>query len=153
MGSGMISVQREEYSDVINYLNDLSTTMTSEVDIGHSYIPEVDHDQFLGIEDLGMLCVITARKDGDLVGFHISSIQNDIFYKSNKTAYVLFYFLDKKYRGNGNGLKMFKFADDEFKRNDAKRAFMSRKVHINNEKLFTTLGYKMIESNYEKYYE
>ena len=149
----MILVQREKYSDVIDYLNALSTVMTKETDIGHSYTPDVDHDQFLSMEDIGLLCVITARKDDDIVGFHISSIQNDIFYKSIKTAFVLFYFLDKNHRGNGNGLKMFKFADDEFKRKGAERAFMSRKIHINNEKLFAELGYTKIESNYEKYYE
>ena len=149
----MISIQREEYKDVIDYLNSLSTTMTRETDLGHSYTPDVDHDQFLDLEDLGLLYVITARKDGEIVGFHISTIQNDIFYKTKKTAFVLFYYLDKKYRGNGNGLKLFEFADNEFKNIGVQRALMSRKVHINNEKLFTKLSYNLIESNYEKYYE
>ena len=149
----MISVQREEYSGVIDYLDNLSTTMTKETDLGHSYTPDVDHDQFLDLEDMGLLHVVTARKDGEIVGFHISTIQNDIFYKTKKTAFVLFYYLDKKYRGNGNGLKLFEFADNEFKNIGVQRALMSRKVHINNEKLFTKLSYNLIESNYEKYYE
>jgi GNAT superfamily N-acetyltransferase len=151
MGCRM-NVQREKYDDVVDYLENLSTTMTRETDLGHSYAPEVDHDQFLGMEDMGMLCVVVARDDGDIIGFHISSIQPDIFYKSIKTAYVLFYYLDRKYRGSGNGLKMFEFADNEFKKEGAQRAFMSRKTHINNEKLFIKLGYNHIEANYEKYY-
>ena len=153
MGSNLISVQREEYGDVIDYLNNLSTTMTKETDLGHSYTPDVDHDQFLDLEDLGLLHVVTARKDNEIVGFHISTIQNDIFYKTVKIAVVLFYYLDKKCRGNGGGFKLFEFADNEFKNIGAERAVMSRKVHINNEKLFTKLGYNLIEANYEKYYD
>lgn len=148
----MIEFRREKYGDVVDYLENLSTTMTEETDLGHSYTPELDHDQFLGMEDFGVLCVITARKDGDIVGFHISTIQPDIFFRTKKTAYVLFYYMDKECRGNGNGFKLFKFADDEFKSSGAQRAFMSRKIHINNEKIFNELGYNHIEANYEKYY-
>ena len=138
---------------MIDYLDNLSTTMTKETDLGHSYTPEVDHDQFLAMDDIGVLYVITARKDNDIVGFVIAAIQNDIFFKSIKTAYCLFYYMDKKCRGNGNGFNLFKFADDEFRNSGAKRGFMSRKIHINNENLFSKLGYNHIESNYEKYYE
>ena len=149
----MISVKREKYSDAINYIDNISSALSEEVDLGHSYAPDLDHDQFFAMEEIGSLCVVTAKKDGEIVGFHISSIQNDIFFKTKKTAYVLFYFLDKNCRGNGNGLKLFEFADNEFKKEGADRAFMSRKTHINNEKLFTKLGYNLIESNYEKYYD
>lgn len=148
-----MKIQREKYSDVIGYIDSISGALSKEVDLGHSYEPDIDHDQFFTMEEMGFLCVVVARKDGEIVGFHISSIQNDIFFKAKKTAYVLFYFLDKKYRGNGNGLKLFEFADNEFKKDGAGRAFMSRKTHINNEKLFTKLGYNLIESNYEKYYD
>lgn len=148
-----MNVQRENYDVMVDYLDNLSTTMTKETDLGHSYKPEVDHDQFFGMEELGMLCVITARKDKDIKGFVIASIHNDIFFKSIKTAYGLFYYLDKSCRGNGNGFKLIKYADDEFKNSGAKRAFMSRKIHINNEKIFIELGYNHIEANYEKNYE
>lgn len=148
-----MKIQREKYSDVINYLDNLSTTMTEETDLGHSYTPDVDHEQFIIIEESGMLHVVTAREGDEIVGFHISSVQNDIFFKTVKTAFVMFYYLEKEHRGNGNGLKLFEFADNEFKKDGAVRAVMSRKTHINNEKLFTKLGYNLIESNYEKYYD
>lgn len=147
-----ISMRIVKYDDVVDYLDNLSTKMSKEVDLGHSYTPDLDHDQFRQIEDIGMLRVIIAESNGKTVGFHISTIQNDIFYKTNKTAYVLFYYFEKKYRGKGSGLKMFKFADDYFKENDVKRVFMSRKIHINNEKMFKKLGFNHIEANYEKYY-
>lgn len=151
MGVGLI-VNRENYSDVIDYLDNLSTTMTKETDLGHSYTPNVDHDQFLGLEDLGFLCVVVAREDGEIVGFHITTIQPDIFFKDKKTAFVMFYYLEKQCRGNGNGLKMFEFADNEFKNSGVERAVMSRKIHIKNERIFDALGYNHIEANYEKYY-
>jgi len=148
-----IVISKEKYVDIIDDMKDLLPLLSKEVDLGHSYEPDVDHEQIIAIEDMGVLHVVTARKDGELVGFHISTIQDDIFYKTKKTAFVLFYFLRKDFRGKGGGFKMFKFADDEFKNNGAKRAFMSRKTHIKNERMFDALGYNQIEANYEKYYE
>jgi len=121
----MISVQREEYSDVINYLDNLSTTMTRATDLVSSFRPDLDHYQFLALDVLGLLHFVSARKGDEIVGFHISTVQNDIFYKAVKIAVVLFYYLDKKCRGNGGGFKLFEFADNEFKNIGADRVVMS----------------------------
>ena len=150
---GNLNFYRGEYSEMIDYLDNLSTTMTKETDLGHNYTPDVDHDQFLDLEDIGVLCVVIAKKDDEIVGFVISSIQNDIFFKEIKIAIGLFYYLDKDCRGNGNGFNLLKFNDDEFRRGGAKRAIMSRKIHIPNEKAFEKLGYTKIETNHEKYYD
>ena len=147
-----LEFKRETYNDVVDYLENLSTTMTDETDLGHDYVPDLDHEQFYALEDMGNLCVITARKDGEIVGFVIATIQNDIFFKTKRTAFGLFYYLNKDCRGNGNGFHLMKFADDEFKRSGAVRAVMTRKLHINNEKVFTKLGYNPIEAVNEKYY-
>ena len=143
---------QEKYIDIIEELKNLYLVMEDEV-VDCPYKADVNHDQIINMQEAGLLQVITARKDGDLVGFHITMITNDIFYKDKKTAYVLYYFLLKQHRGGGKGLKMFEYAENLFKENEVSRTFMSRKIHINNEKLFISLGYNHTEANYEKYYE
>jgi len=143
----------EKYGDIISDLDRLYALATDEVVGDCPFKVNVDHDQFIAMEGIDLLRVITARVEGELAGFHIATITSDIFYKDKMTSYVLHYFIMKEHRGNGKGLRMFEYAEQLNKENNIDRCFMSRKVHINNEKLFIKLGYTNIESNYEKYYE
>ncbi|MEE8207874.1 MAG: GNAT family N-acetyltransferase [Nitrosomonadaceae bacterium] len=142
----------EAYSDLVDDLDKLYAIAVEEILVDCPLKHEVDHKQFIDMDEMGLLQIITAREDGELVGFHISTIANDIFYKGKKTAFVMLYFMKKENRGGGNALSMFEYADKVFKGSNIDRAFMSRKIHLNNEKLFDKLGFNQIESNYEKYY-
>lgn len=142
----------EPYGELIDDINYLYDIAVDEVVIDCPFKYEVDHDQFMGMDSIGILRAVAARDDDKLAGVHISMITNDIFYKDKKTAFVLDYFLLKEYRGGGRGLKMFQFVEDDNVKRNIDRSFMSRKIHINNEKLFNALGYNHIEANYEKYY-
>jgi len=138
----------EKYADIVEELKNIYVPFFKEVDIyPEAPTPNVDHDQFIQMGDA--LQVVTARENR-LVGFHIAFVINDIFYKHIKTAMVSHYYLLPESRGNGNGTNMFAFADDEFKRKGVERVFMSRKIYMNNEKLFNKLGYRQIECNYTK---
>lgn len=143
----------EKYEDIIPEISRLYDVAVNEVVIDCPYQADVDHEQFVNLDKIGLLRVVTVRSDGELVGFHISTITSDIFYKDKKTSYVMHYYLLKEHRGGGKGLKMFEHIETLNKSNGIDRSFMSRKIHINNEKLFNCLGYKKIESNYEKYYD
>ena len=126
-------------------------TLAEEVDL-YPEAPElnVDHDQFITLDEADMLVLVTLRDKGKLLGFHLTMLMSDIFYKHILTGYVSCYFLDKGARGRGVGARMFEYADDVLKDKGAKRVFMSRKIYINNEALFDKLGYTQIESNYTK---
>ncbi len=142
----------EHYEAITDEINDLYSKAVDETVINCPFKHDVDHSQFIALDNAELLQLVTARDEGKLVGFHASSILDDIFYKGKKTAFVLMYYLTKEYRGGG-GYKMFKYADDLFAHKNVDRSFMSRKVHIDNESLFKRLGYTKIESNYEKYYD
>jgi len=137
----------EKYKDIIGEINPLFLLLAEEVDLyPENPVPNVDHQQFI---DMGGQ-IVCAREEGKLVGFHISAITNDIFYKHILTGYVLCYYLLSEYRGGGNGTKMFVYADESFKKSGVERVFMSRKIYVNNEKMFIKLGYKQLEANYTK---
>lgn len=140
----------ERYEDILCELKDLLPSFFKEVDIyPENPTPNINHDELINLDDLGVLQVVTSRAD-KLVGFHISIIRNDLFYQHIKMGYVLFYYLLPDYRGNGNGTSMFEYADQCFKDEDVERVFMSRKIYIDNSKLFKNLGYTQFEANYTK---
>lgn len=143
----------EKYKDIIPEISALYDIAVNEVVIKCPFKVDVDHGQFVDMDEIGLLRVITARANKKLVGFHISTVTSDIFYKGKKTAYVMHYYLMKEHRGNGRGLRMFEYVEELNKKDNIDRSFMSRKIHINNGKMFDALGYNQIESNYEKYYE
>jgi len=141
----------EKYTDIINELKEIYIPFFKEVDIyPESPEPNVDHDQFITLENANGLQLVTARESGKLVGFHISFVVKDIFYKHILTGYVMCYYMLPEYRGNGNGTKMFAFADERFKDRGVERIFMSRKIYMPNEKMFESLGYRQVESGYTK---
>ena len=140
--------QEENYKDVIKELDKILPQFFKEVDIyPEEPEPDINHELLSSINSLQ---VITARDDDKLVGFHIAIIENDIFYKTLLTSAVLFYYMLPESRGNGNGTKLFEYAEKIYRDKGVKRVFMSRKIYINNENMFDSLGYTHIESNYTK---
>lgn len=112
--------------------------------------PNLDHAEFIHLDNLGMLQVVIAEDENGIHGFHISMVKYDIFYKDVLTSYVLFYYLLPEYRGNGNGTKLFEYAEELFDEQKVKRSFLSRKIYIPNENVLTKLDYTHIEAGYSK---
>jgi len=134
----------EKYENILCELKELIPAFFKEIEPKK---PDFDHNQFIELDNQGLLQVVTVRENS-LIGFHVSIIKNDLFHKSIKMAYVLFYYLIPERRGAGIGSKMIQFAESLFKKDHVKHVFMSRKVHIDNKSTFST--YKLIEENYTK---
>jgi len=140
--------QEEKYKDILPELEPLMLELASEVDL-YPEEPKVNVDhETLGSMDT--LQLITARQDNRLVGFHIATVQPDLFYKHILTGFVLLYYMLPEYRGRGKGTGLFEYAEMLYKKKKVQRVFMSRKIYIPNEKVFTSLGYTQIEANYTK---
>lgn len=142
----------EKYPEIMEELIILLPEIYAEVDkYPENPEPNFNHDHFLMLDSTDELFVITAREEGKLVGIHVTYIAADLYYKHIKTAFVLFYFLKKENRGDGNGTKMFSYAEKVMKLTDAERLFISRKIYIDNEKMFDELEYRHIENNHTKF--
>lgn len=142
----------EHYSEILTDIIDIVPEFMAEVDIyPESPKPNLDHDQFLAMDERSQLQTIVAWGKDGLEGIHVAAVLPDIFYKHILTAYVLWYYLKPKSRGTGHGLTMFSFADKHFKKRGVERIFMSRKIYMPNENLFKRLEYTHIESGYTKY--
>jgi len=140
--------QEEKYSDILPELEPLLFKLAEEVDrYPEEPVLDVDHETLSSMDSLQ---VITAREDGELVGFHVATVQPDIFYKHILTGFVMLYYMLPLFRGRGRGSGLFEYAEKLYKQKEVQRVFMSRKIYIPNEKVFTKLGYKQIEANYTK---
>lgn len=146
----MINLTYEEttYKEVQREINALCMMGYMEVDkYDGQPEPNLDNELLAAIPGIQ---VIVAKEEGTVVGFHVSMISYDMFYKDQLTAYVMFYYMLPAFRGKGRGIGMFNFAETLYKDKGADRVFMSRKSYIDNEKMFKTLGYTHIEDNYTK---
>lgn len=142
----------ESYAIILNDIKEIVPEFMKEVDIyPESPKPNLDHDQFIDLEEQNVLQVTTARLNEQLMGIHVAAVMPDIFYKHILTAYVLWYYIKPEGRGSGQGKKMFTFAEDQFKKKNVERVFMTRKIYMPNENLFKKLKFTHIESGYTKY--
>lgn len=139
----------------VNIIQDIDTFAPNFVSEGidryeGSPTPEVDHATFLAMDEAGVLLVVVAREDGEFAGLHVSSINNDLFYRNVIMGYVLFYYMYPEFRGKGRSKGMFEFAIDAMKKKGVERIFMSHKSHMPTHKLFEGLGFTRTEINYTK---
>lgn len=150
----MVRYKEEKYSDILKEIEALLPMFFEEVDkYPHSPKPDIDHDALLDMEMSNSLQVITTRRKEDLVGFHISLIMPDLFYKGTNKGYVAFYYLLPEYRGEGRGTGMFSFADKKFNEKEVEMVYMSHKSYIDCSKMFKSLGYVPFEQNYYRVVE
>lgn len=76
----MYSVQEESTMDVLNECLELARDHYYEVESKSKDIPyNIDRETAKVIIDLGLLTIITARKDGELVGYFGSIVSKDFF--------------------------------------------------------------------------
>lgn len=142
----------EKYKDILDDIIGIVPEFQKEICIyPEAPTPNLDHDQIIGLESLGLLQVTTARGKSGLVGIHVAIVAPDMFYKPILMAYVIWYYVKPEDRGKGHGLSLFSFADKQLKQRGAERLFITRKIHMPNENLFKKLDYPQIECGHTKY--
>lgn len=111
---------------------------------------DFDWERFFKEERVGRLHTATVRKDGKLVGYHISFIGGHPHYKSTLHAMVDLYYLLPEERAGRVGLKMFQYVEDELRKLGVKKVYTGCKVMFDHTKLFTRLGYELSDYQFIK---
>lgn len=88
-----------------------------------------DWDNYLRLNAMGALHVMTARNDGALVGYVFMIVHPSLHYVSTPMAETDMYWLDPIYRQGLNGYRMLRQARDDMKRIGVKRMFVRRKCN------------------------
>ena len=111
---------------------------------------EPDYDAYRRIADAGQLVCIVCMDDKEVVGYIVFIVQPHLHYKSCLTAFEDIYFLKKEFRQGRIGIRMFRYAEEVLKKSGVKRIVMHTKVHMDNSKLFSYLGYKLTDKLFTK---
>ena len=98
----------------------------------------------------GNLLFVTARRDGELVGYASWVVTLALHYASVIMAYSDMFFLHPDYRGGMNYVKLMRASEDMLAAIGVKKVFVSAKTDHDFSPVMKRLKYKAVETNYSK---
>lgn len=148
----MISFSVENWDDVKDEASVLWPLHWEEV--GQNKIKmqlDPDIQKLDKMNSLGMLHIVIARNNGNLVGYHASIIDTLIHYKNVLAAKGDLHWLHPEYRKGTTGLKLFKEVERTLKLRGVQVMYDFTKLYLDKGAVFEHLGYKPIERTYSKW--
>ncbi len=150
----MITIQTEKLADLYPEILPLYERHYQEIAENKDSVPlDPDYERYLAMDKSGMLLVVTVRDDDKLVGYFKVIIVSLLHYRSTLSAETDIFFIDKEYRGDGTGTKLFRFVIEEVEKRGAKCFYSGYKIKHGHEKLFKSLGFVDIERRAVLYIE
>ena len=144
-----VEFQIEHWLDILPELRQLFDAHWKEIALNHDAVPlDIDYEQYETVARSGELHVVTARRDGWLIGYHISVIRPHPHYKSTLHCLTDVFYLKPEYRHGMTGYKLLKFFRETVKTKGVKKIFMSTKLAIDIDPLLRRLGFTMTERLY-----
>lgn len=147
----MITFQVENWNDVMQEAKPLWYLHYEEVAQNKDKMklnPDIERLNLLN--DNGMLHIVTARKQGELVGYHASVVETLMHYKDVLAANGDLYWLRKDCRGV-TAIRLFEEVEKTLKLRGIKIIYDITKIYADHGRLFEYLGYKPIERRYSKW--
>ena len=149
----MIAFAVEPYEHVLRDGQGIFKVHYDELALHKEQIPMgLDHDLYLQLEERGVLVTITARVDGNLVGYFLALVVSH--HPHNKDAGPasttdMFYILPA-YRTGGIGTKLLMFAEQVLRDRGVAKATLSTKVKFSNRELLEALGWEHTDVVFQK---
>lgn len=109
-----------------------------------------DVDKYNEIEALGRLLVVTARKDGKLIGYHLLFIDTHLHYKTTLHAFTDIYYLAKEHRTGRTGYRLFTEVEKILREKGVVKWATGTKIHEDHTRLFEALGFTCNEKSFKK---
>lgn len=112
----------------------------------------VDRARYAEGEKNNVLHVVTAREDGQLVGYLTAAILGHLHYAdAGLMAYVDVYFLLPEYRKGGCGAKMLAFTEKSLADRGVRKVYITTKVHQDNSTLLESLGWRLTDKTFTRF--
>lgn len=146
----MITYQEEKYNDCLEELKAIYPEHYEELALSKETDLDMDYETYKNLDKLGKICLITCRKDDELVGYINFFISTHMHHKSCVVAHEDIYFVKKLYRKGRIGIKLFQYAEEKMREKKINRIVYGTKIYQDNSKLFEYLGYTFFEKLYTK---
>lgn len=146
-----ITFQIERWSDFYPDSKALFPAHWKELALNQDEVPlDIDVEGYERLEQLGILMILTARADGELIGYVLSFLMPHLHYKSSGPMCVTdMYYVAPEFR-HGVGAIMFQAWERELKKRGIKKAVTSCKVHQDHSPLFFKLGWTHSDHTFVK---
>lgn len=113
--------------------------------------PYPDVEKFRDVENRGRLLIVTARAEGQLVGYWVGAVLGHMHYPtSGDMAHTDMYFLHPDYRVGANGIELLEFAEQEARKAGAVKFYISCKIHADHTRLMEAMGFRKTDYVFTK---
>jgi L-amino acid N-acyltransferase YncA len=147
----MITYQVEKWNDVVDEMKPLWPLHWEEVAVDKDEIKlNPDYASYENYDRNGALHIVVMRESGRVCGYHVSIVRPHLHYMESLSAFVDVYYIEKQYRGQKAGLKLFQEAERTLKARGVQKIFSGTKKHLDFSKLFEGLGYTATETQFTK---
>ncbi len=148
----MITFEIESFTDNLPELKTILPLHYEELALDKDKVPlSPQYDIYEARESLGELIFVTARDNGELIGYFIGFINPGLHYSTCLTCIMDIFYIHPDHRGSNFGFKLFDFVEKELKRRGVDRWFVGSKCHLDASWLFERLGFERVEVTYSKY--
>lgn len=138
----------EHIEDIIDELAPLTIDHHAEVNVFNDTPLNINWEHYKRIREM-YLCA-TCRVGDDLIGWAGFFVYDHIRHIGYKMAKEDWYYIIPKYRGNGIGKALLKYAENVLRKRGVKRVMISCKVDHDHTGMIESLVYTNHEKNFTK---
>lgn len=147
-----VHFQVEKWRDALPEMEPILVKHWREIALGHDKVPlDIARERYQHLCDVDMLHVVTARKDGALVGYHVAIISGHLHYEGTLHGITDVYFILPEFRLGFTGIRMFRFIESEMRKRGVKKLITGTKLHLDIGAVLRFLGFAPTETVYTKY--
>lgn len=122
-----------------------------EVALNHKDVPlDIDEARYRNLDESGALHIVTARRGGELIGYHVAIVSTHLHYASTLHGITDVYWIRPECRHGVTAMRLFQAVERELKAIGVRKLFTATKLHIDQGSLFDRLGYRAVERLYAK---
>lgn len=122
-----------------------------EVGLNREEVPlDVDYERYAAMASTGSVHVVTVRRAGKLIGYHVGFIHGHMHYKSTLHCITDVYWIAPECRHGVTAIRLFQAVEREVAKRGVRKIITGTKLHLDQGPLFEYLGYTPSDRLYVK---
>jgi GNAT superfamily N-acetyltransferase len=147
----MITFAVEDWFSVKDEMSHLWIDHWQEVAVNKDAIQlDPDFDTYATFANSGMLHIVVARKEGEIVGYHFSVVRPHLHYRRSLSAFTDIYYIAPAHRTGRTPLRLFQFVEQTLKSRGVQKMFTGTKLSLDAGPLFEHMGWTETERLFVK---
>jgi len=147
----MITFAVEDWFSVKDEMSHLWPDHWQEVAVNKDAIQlDPDFDTYATFANSGMLHIVVARKEGEIVGYHFSVVRPHLHYRRSLSAFTDIYYIAPAHRTGRTPLRLFQFVEQTLKSRGVQKMFTGTKLSLDAGPLFEHMGWTETERLFVK---